>query len=206
MQLTKSQKVFLNKAVYRGTWTLNSEGKVDIDGDVRMVGVNLTEIPVKFNKVSGNFNCSFNLLTSLEFAPSKVGGGFYCHNNYQNLTSLEGAPSEVGGDFYCFNNHLTSLEFAPSSVGEDFYCSHNNLTSLEFAPSKVGGIFNCSNNPLKNYFKNIKEEEFKHWDVFVWSWVLEEYPFLINIAKNYVDKEDFIDLIKMYPKTKLYLR
>jgi hypothetical protein len=206
MQLTKSQKVFLNKAVYRGDWTLNSNGKIDVDGGVRMVGVNLTEIPVKFNKVSGSFMCSFNHLTSLEFAPTSVGEDFYCSHN--NITSLEFAPTSVGGGFYCHNNYqnLTSLEGAPSEVGGDFYCHNNHLTSLEFAPSKVGGVFNCSNNHLKNYFKNIKEEEFKHWDVFVWSWVLEEYPFLINIAKNYVNKEDFIGLIKEYPKTKLYSR
>jgi hypothetical protein len=162
MQLTKSQKVFLNKAVYRGDWTLNSNGKIDVDGGVRMVGVNLTEIPVKFNKVSGSFMCSFN--------------------------------------------HLTSLEFAPTSVGEDFYCSNNLLTSLEFAPSKVGGIFNCSNNHLKNYFKNIKEEEFNLWDKLGWGVIISEYPFLITIAKNYVGEETFIKLVENYPKTKLYLR
>jgi len=26
------------------------------------------------------------------------------------LTSLQGAPSKVSGDFYCFNNNLTSLK------------------------------------------------------------------------------------------------
>ena len=40
-------------------------------------------------------------------------GDFNCYNN--KLTTLEGAPSSVGGDFSCsFNNNLTSLEGAPS--------------------------------------------------------------------------------------------
>jgi hypothetical protein len=160
MQL-KEQIEFLDKAV-KGTWTLNSEGKVDVVGGVNIISMNLTEIPVKFGKITGHFNCS--------------------------------------------NNHLTSLEFAPSKVGGSFDCSYNNLTSLEGCPDYVGGYFYCSNNPLKDYFKNIKEEEFKHWDVFVWSWVIKEYPFLIKIAKNYVDKEDFIELVEHFPKTKLYLR
>jgi hypothetical protein len=162
MQLTKEQIEFLDKVVERGTWTLNSEGKVDVEGWVQMNIMNLTQIPVKFGKVSKSFSCSDN-----------------------NLTSLEGAPSEVGGDFLCFKN---------------------NLTSLENCPDYVGGSFICFNNPLKDYFKNIKEEDFKHWSkVFLWG-LTQEYPFLVNIVKNYVSKEDFIDLIKKYPKTKLYLR
>jgi hypothetical protein len=204
MQLTKEQIEFLDKAV-KGTWVVNSEGKVDVDGWVDMSGMELIKIPVKFGKITGHFNCFNNSLTSLEFAPSYVGGDFICYNN--NLTSLEFAPSKVGGYFDCSINLLTSLEFAPSKVGGYFDCHNNHLTSLEFAPSKVGGDFYCYQNHLtSNYFKNIKEEDFKHWDKLGWRWVIEEYPFLINIAKNYVNKEDFIGLIKEYPKTKLYLR
>ena len=47
----------------------------------------------------GNFNCSFNNLTSLEGAPEIVGGNFDCAFN-KKLKSLEGCPKEVGGDFY----------------------------------------------------------------------------------------------------------
>jgi hypothetical protein len=161
MQLTKEQIEFLDKAV-KGTWALNSEGKVDVDGDVNIVRLGITQLPVKFGKVSGSFYCSYN-----------------------NLTSLEGCPDEVRWSFDC---------------------DDNNLTSLEFAPSYVGGWFYYSNNPLKDYFKNIKEEDFKLWGTFVWGDVLNEYPFLIYIAKNYIPKERFIDLIENYPKTKLYLK
>jgi len=185
MQLTQEQIKFLNKVVERGNWTLNSNSGVYVDGDVSMIDMNLTEIPVKFGKITGDFGCSQN-----------------------SLTSLNGCPTTVNGIFWCNCNNLTSLEFTPSYVGGDFGCSHNNLTSLEFAPSKVGGGFYCYNNPLKDYFKNIKEEYFEHWNKLYWRWcnMIEEYPFLINIAKNYVDKETFIDLIKKYPKTKLYLK
>jgi len=96
--------------------------------------------------VGGYFYCSYNQLTSLEGAPSSVGGDFYCTHN--NLTSLEGAPSSVGGYFSCSNNKLTSLEGAPTSVGGDFYCFNNQLTSLEGAPTSIGGYFSCSNNQL----------------------------------------------------------
>jgi len=94
----------------------------------------------------GYFNCFNSNLTSLEGAPSSVGGDFGC--SFNQLTSLEGAPSSVGGHFSCSYNNLTSLEGAPSSVGGDFNCSSNNFTSLEGAPSSVGGYFNCSVNKL----------------------------------------------------------
>jgi hypothetical protein len=161
MQLTKEQKNFLNKVVSR-TYTLKSEGKIDVDGNVDMTNMNLTKIPVKFGRVDGFFNCQNN-----------------------NLTSLEGCPDEVGAGFYCRYNNLTSLEFAPSKVGGGFYCYGNNLTEC---------------------FKNIKEDDFKHWDRLDWSNIIEEYPFLINIAKNYINKEDFIGLIKYSSRIKLYLR
>ena len=98
------------------------------------------------SSVGGGFNCAGNQLTSLEGAPSSVGGSFWCHGN--KLTSLEGAPSSVGGDFYCYHNQLTSLLGAPSSVGGNFYCDHNKLTSLRGAPSSVGRGFYCEQNQL----------------------------------------------------------
>jgi len=94
----------------------------------------------------GNFYCSYNQLTSLEFCPKEVGGYFYCSSN--KLISLEFCPEKVGGNFWCSSNKLTSLEFCPKEVGGYFYCSNNKLTSLEFCPKEVGGYFDCSDNQL----------------------------------------------------------
>jgi len=164
MQLTQEQIKFLDKAV-KGTWVINSDGSVDVDGWVSLglEHLNLNEIPVKFGKVSGSFDCAQNNLTTLKNVPVWVGGWFDCSSN--NLTSLEGCPDYVEGSFYCGRNNL------------------------------------------KNYFKNIKEEEFKHWGNLNWEWLIKsELTFLINIAKNYIPKERFIELIEYYPKTKLYLK
>jgi hypothetical protein len=119
--------------------------------------INGKTLPVE-GKWEGVFDCSYKQLTSLEGAPSSVGGDFYCDRN--QLTSLEGAPSSVSGNFYCSDNKLTSLEGAPSSVGGDFYCHNNHLTSLEGAPSSVDGDFSCSYNKLvsfKDVHKQIKK-------------------------------------------------
>ena len=103
----------------------NPNGSWDVDGDVFIYNLGLTEIPVKFNKVNGHFSCSENKLKSLKGAPKEVGGSFYCSDN--NLTSLTGAPKEVGGSFDCSHNNLTSLTGAPKEVGGDFDCSYNKV-------------------------------------------------------------------------------
>src|SRR5690606_35229718 len=96
-------------------WELNSDtGLVDVRGDVNLSGKNLKELPLKFGRVDGYFDCSLNQLTSLEGGPNSVGGHFYCRNN--QLISLEGGPNSVAGDFSCRNNQLASLEGGPSSV------------------------------------------------------------------------------------------
>ena len=150
-------------------YTINEDGSIDVDGNVYLCHKNLKVLPLKFRKVSGNFKCGFNKLTSLKGSPQSVGGWFECNDNqltslvgctqyiggifycgYNQLTSLESAPQSVGGDFSCISNHLTSLEGSPQSVGGDFSCSGNQLTSLVGGPKRVGGDFWCHSNKLKN--------------------------------------------------------
>ena len=147
-QNTNNIDIELLKKCVEGTYTINEDGSIDVDGDVNLYNKNLTKIPFKFRNVSGYFSCNNNQLTSLEGAPSSVGGCFYCHNN--QLISLKGAPSSVGDFFYCDNNQLTSLEGAPSSVGGEFYC------------------FNNSNLPYSELFKivdNVKDDIYYSSDI-----------------------------------------
>lgn len=81
----------------------NPDDSYNVDGSVYLNKLTLQKLPVKFNKVCGNFWCSFTRLTSLKGAPKTVGGDFWCSNNYQ-LTSLEGAPKKVVGYFWCSKN------------------------------------------------------------------------------------------------------
>jgi hypothetical protein len=112
--------------IYRiRNWTLNSSGLVDVDGNVYLSGQRLSKLPLKFGRVTGNFNCSNNQLTSLEGCPTEIGDIFFCYNN--KLTSLEGSPTEIGGNFFCYFNRLISLKGAPEYVeGEvDFMPNYN---------------------------------------------------------------------------------
>ena len=91
----------LNSCI-NGTYTINDDGSIDVEGSVNLSRKKLTKIPFNFSKVSGVFRCYHNQLTSLDGAPNNVGSGFDCSDN--QLTSLEGAPNNVGGYFYCYNN------------------------------------------------------------------------------------------------------
>jgi len=105
-------------------YTINN-GVVDVDASVNLSSRKLTKLPLQFGKVTGNFYCNYNQLTSLVGAPKEVTHGFYCHSN--KLTSLEGAPKTVRGIFDCTNNQLTSLEYAPEKLSGKFYCENNPL-------------------------------------------------------------------------------
>lgn len=74
-----------------------------IEGDINLVDKQLTELPKLQNvTVQGYFDCSNNLLTSLEGCPEIIEGHFYCGDN--KLVSLDGCPSIVKKNFYCSYN------------------------------------------------------------------------------------------------------
>jgi len=122
----------------------------DCDGDRFFVGdldlrdKNLSRLPNLRNVVvRGDFDCSYNRLSTLEGSPQEVGGNYDCSRN--DLTSLRGAPRKVGGSFNCSDNALTSLRGLPESIGEvGIYANYrptsriiadtNPLASLEGLP------------------------------------------------------------------------
>ena len=128
--LTLDQEDFLTTYT-QGTWSVNpTTGLVDVQGhfNCSYVRVKLESFAgISFGHVSGDFDCSWNRLTSLEGAPQTVGGYFNCNQN--KLKSLEGAPQTVGRDFWCGENQLQTLEGAPQTVGGDFLCDEFQLDS-----------------------------------------------------------------------------
>jgi hypothetical protein len=129
-------------------YTINEDGSIDVGGNVSFHNKGLTELPLKFRKVSGYFDCAYNKLTSLEGAPREVGGYFVCYDN--KLKSLSGAPEKVVGGFNCHNNQLKSLEGFPREVGGHFSCSGNQLLSLEGISKYISGRINCRYNKLRD--------------------------------------------------------
>ena len=127
-------------------YTINSDGSIDVDGNVDLSYMKLVKIPLKFNKITGVFVCYRNQLTSLEGCPKEVGGGFYCYGN--QLTSLEGCPKEVGGGFNCSDNRITDLQGIPSVINGRLNCRNNNITTLKGSPMIIYDSLNLQENPL----------------------------------------------------------
>lgn len=94
-------------------YTFNVDNSIDVDDDVILMEFDLEKIPIKFNNVTGSFNCSYNRLTSLQNAPKYVGEVFMCAVN--NLTSFEGFPISVGECVVAYDNNFTSIDYLPDS-------------------------------------------------------------------------------------------
>ena len=116
--LTDEQRKFLDKHTI-GTWSVNSQGLVDVWGGFYCQGQGLEDfLGIRFGKVSGPFSCLGNQLRTLDGSPREVGGEFWCGGN--QLRTLEGSPRNVGGSFYCSRNPLISLEGAPDVIKSNF--------------------------------------------------------------------------------------
>ena len=57
-------------------YTINSDGSIDVDGDVSLSNYDLDKMPLKFNKVKGHFVISLLGIETLEGCPEYVGGDF----------------------------------------------------------------------------------------------------------------------------------
>ena len=110
-------------------YTINSDGSIDVDGDVDLSYMKLVKIPLKFNKITGVFVCYGNQLTSLEGCPKEVGGGFYCSDN--RITDLQGIPSAVNGRLNCKNNNLTTLKGFPMIIYDSLNLQENPLSIID---------------------------------------------------------------------------
>ena len=88
-------------------YTINSDGSIDVDGNVKLTYEGFGRIPIKFNKVNGYFECSYNKLTDLENFPNEISGSVYLTGN--NLKNLKGF-GKVGGLIYLNDNPLESLK------------------------------------------------------------------------------------------------
>ena len=88
-----------------GDLTISDDLVVDCTGSVIVKNRNIESLATdmfRWGNIRGDFTCSFTQITSLEGAPEKVGGSFYCQECI-NLKSLEGAPEVVGGRFVYSN-------------------------------------------------------------------------------------------------------
>ena len=84
-------------------YTINSQGEIDVDGDVNLARETFKELPYKFGTVNGYFSLrECENLISLKNCPNYItGSNMFNIYGCIRLNSLEGCPKEVGGSFYC---------------------------------------------------------------------------------------------------------
>ena len=85
------------------------DGLYNVSGNVLLIK-EVEKLPVKFGIVTGNFDCSYNRLISIEGSPYYVGFCFNCINNF-NLKSLKGLPTHIGKLLLCNNNLKVEKEY-----------------------------------------------------------------------------------------------
>jgi hypothetical protein len=124
-------------------YTINDDMSIDVNDNVyleNMLG-SMTELPLKFNRVYGYFNCNRNNLRTLKGSPKYVGGSFDC--SYNRLYSLEYSPIHVEDYWSRENNHITSLEGLENTHIQGWLnaSSCNNLYCLEGFPKSLRFIY-----------------------------------------------------------------
>ena len=87
-------------------YTVNSDLSIDTDGVV-LFDANLTEIPLKFNKVNGTFNCMNNKLTSLKNSPEYMSGSLNVFQN--NIKTFDYFPKKIDGLIFLESNPIDEL-------------------------------------------------------------------------------------------------
>jgi hypothetical protein len=161
--LTDEQRKFLDNFTI-GTWSVNSEGLVDVEGGFYCSEGLEDFLGIRFGKMSGYFTCRGNQLRTLEGAPREVGGYFSCRGN--QLRTLQGSPRKVGGSFYCYRNPLISLEGAPEVI-MGYFC-------FEYTH------FRYNLQSFLNYIDHIKPDEI--------SLLLTHHFFTPEVIKEQIDQ------------------
>lgn len=93
--------------IHIGPYKLNIDGSLNVEGNVKFPENMdfVSELPLSFRKVTGDFDCS-----------------------KMNLRSLRGSPEEIGGTFNCSFNQLYSLEYIPRKA--KLFIFDNTVASL----------------------------------------------------------------------------
>ena len=111
-------------------YTINSNGEIDVDGNVNLNNEDFEELPYKFGRVNGYFSV----------------------HGCKNLTSLKNCPNIVDRSFVCSNcSQLDSLECCPKYVGENFWCMN---CQREFTIEEVKSLCDVYGRIINNLIAN----------------------------------------------------
>jgi hypothetical protein len=137
-------------------YTINDDLTVDVDGSVFIVHFfsdfnKIPFIPIQFNTINGNFDCSHNNLTSLKGCPFKIKKDFNCHNN--DLKDINDLNSKIL--FKSIRFHLKWIDEIKQDVWDKYFLYWYNKDSniiyvlkdkiSDNIKNKYSHIFNANN-------------------------------------------------------------
>lgn len=141
-------------------YTINNDGSIDVDGDVVLEHI-YNDFPIKFRRVSGNFDIYMPHIDDLSFCPEYVGGRFSVRNSIRSestddiyyhskkyIRHCEHQGYDVSYmEYKTTPPKLISLKGGPQYVGGDYIVCCTEIQSLEGAPECVGR-FHCDDNEI----------------------------------------------------------
>lgn len=150
-------------------YVINNDGTIDVQGNVFLDRQNLTELPLNFNRVFGNFYCGGNQLTSLKGSPIWVGLDFRCEQN--QLENLEFFPKTVEGAIWIQRNKLSTLNGIPSKILDNLYFDENPIYTTEGFPESVEGKLGLYDCPIDDIgivlytsISQLKDDDYDHYN------------------------------------------
>ncbi len=138
---------------------IDDENYVNVTNGVYAT-TSLTELPVKFGKVQGSFNCSGGIRSLVNF-PYYINGDLVINPHGDERDSLnfpgtlsprqeDGKGFKVEEDFIHSTKGLKNLKGFPTYVGGNYNVSYTGLESLEGIAKYIGGELSCRHNNLTN--------------------------------------------------------
>lgn len=153
----------LNKIV-KGKYTITN-GVCDVKGSVTISNIPLgftyhemTDIPIKFGEVSGNFTIQLGV-TSIKNCPDSVGGSFQAIGKYPNKLSSEGFPTFLGGSIYIDKIILDNLTAFPRFVDGNLSLMDTDTSTFVGGPTKVDGEIVLSHQEKLTSLKSIPQSK-----------------------------------------------
>ncbi len=104
-------------------YTINSDGSIDVDGNVELSFYKLSKLPIKFNYVRGSFDISCNKLTTLEGLPKYIDG--YLNLDYNHIVVLNIDIIAIGSNISIGMNPIEKIEYINPNIIDNIRI-HNN--------------------------------------------------------------------------------
>lgn len=131
------------------SYIINDDLSIDVFKSVHIKN-QISELPIKFNYVQGDFFIRYCQLKTLKNMPNVISGGLYCE--YNNLTSLEYMPLEIGGQFNCSYNKIKSIK-NKSIVKGSFIAISNEISELSHIENNNFKYLNLKLNKINDISK-----------------------------------------------------